>query len=343
MKKRKALRTIEWLSRSKELYDVYLGIENSDLRGAYYYEILAINMINELIPVVINPNYIRSENDMIRYYLKNHTATLKHRVNVLDRTTIQAGKFDPQRYNIGIIHHLDLKMYSRSPFHRFALGRLLRNLKKMNQVIVVSQFWKDFLCQNGIKKVKLIYNSFEPKEYVFSEKEKAKFRTRHNIFSDKPLVYLGPNRKGKGLNSIVQQIDFTKFQAVATGRQKLSNPHVKSLFLTHRDYRLLLASCDITLCMSQILEGWNRVAHESLLAKTPVIGLAGTGGMEELLHGAGQIMLNGFDDLNFHIGEGLQNASKYTEAGHKFASKFNHSYFKNEWLTLVDEACNHFE
>ena len=52
---------------------------------------------------------------------------------------------------------------------------------------------------------------------------------------------------------------------------------------------MLLSCCDIVISFSEFPEGWNRVAHEALLTKTPVIG-SGQGGMNELLNKSGQII-----------------------------------------------------
>lgn len=62
-------------------------------------------------------------------------------------------------------------------------------------------------------------------------------------------------------------------------------------FKNHVDYLKEMAGSAYTLAMPDFPEGWNRVAHESLLCGTQVIGYA-LGGLGDLLHGANAYIVN---------------------------------------------------
>jgi glycosyltransferase involved in cell wall biosynthesis len=87
--------------------------------------------------------------------------------------------------------------------------------------------------------------------------------------------------------------------------------------------------------MSKFLEGWNRIANEAMLCKTPVIG-SGTGGMRELLEGGNQIICDNIQQLREYVDFALSNRDYLGEKGYKFASQFTREKFAERWLRLVD-------
>jgi glycosyltransferase involved in cell wall biosynthesis len=62
-----------------------------------------------------------------------------------------------------------------------------------------------------------------------------------------------------------------------------------SVFQNRSDYLKQVAGSAATIILNKVIEGWPRVAHESILLGTPVIASPG-GGLEELVHLSGGIV-----------------------------------------------------
>ncbi|MDA7558632.1 hypothetical protein N8768_05685 [Flavobacteriaceae bacterium] len=327
---------IEWLTKSLAMYNAFVSEKSvAHVRGGRVYELLAIDVLKEHYKVTINKALIK-RTSLVRYSFKNHKAKIKGDICVVDPYLIALGKFNSKKKNIAVIHHIDEALFSENLMSKCFYINLKRNLKKMNTVVVVSEVWKTILNDIGVKNIKVIYNAFDTKDYVFSEEAKHVFKKKYNIVGTKPIVYIGPNSLGKGISEILEVIDQDKYKLVATGKVDVSNKNVKTFFFSEEEFPLFLACCDLVLCMSTMTEGWNRIAHEALLSKTPVIG-SGTGGMEELLEKSGQIIVKDLNALNNKIEDCLKHSSKYIDAGYQYASKFDLEYFKMSWNNAIEE------
>ena len=209
-------------------------------------------------------------------------------------------------------------------------------MKKVNLVVVVSQYWKSYLESKGIRNIKVIYNSYNLEEYKITDKEVELLKKKLKISSDKPIIYLGKIGEGKGIKGIMQHLDYSKYNLIATGKQRLSSSNFKSCFLSKEEYPVLLKMADVVLAMSTMPEGWNRIAHEAMLVKTPVIG-SGSGGMYELLEKGSQ-SISTFSNLESEIQRILRNKDKLGNLAFNFVKQFDMEYFKTEWLTLINHV-----
>jgi len=327
---------IEWLTKSLVMFNAFNSTTNiAHVRGGRVYELLAIDVLKSNFTVSINKDLIKTSN-IFKYVFKNHKSKIIGDICVVDPYLIALGKFNSKKKNIAVIHHIDQDLFSKNVLSKAFFFNLKRNLKKMDTVVVVSEIWKNILNEYGIKKVKVIYNSFAIKDYTFSKEEKDAFKKKYNLTGAKPIVYIGPNSAGKGVDDILDVIDKNKYELIATGKSHVKNNNVKTFFFTEEEFPLFLSCCNVVLCMSTMTEGWNRIAHEALLSKTPVIG-SGTGGMQELLDKSGQIILSDIEDLNTSIALCLEKPQQYIAAGYKYACKFDIDYFKSSWTELIEE------
>ncbi|RED47069.1 glycosyltransferase involved in cell wall biosynthesis [Winogradskyella eximia] len=327
---------IEWLTKSLAMYNAFVSEKSvAHVRGGRVYELLAIDVLKKNYEVAINKALIKTTNT-INYIFQNHKSKINGDICVIDPYLLALGKFNGKKKNIAIVHHIDEDIFNKNLMSKIFYFNLKRNLKKMNAVVVVSEVWKTTLTNIGVNNVKVIYNAFDIKDYEFSYDEKEIFKKKYHLEGIKPVVYIGPNSPGKGISEILEVIDQDKYNLVATGKVDVSNKNVKTFFFSEEEFPLFLACCDVVLCMSTMTEGWNRIAHEALLSKTPVIG-SGTGGMLELLENADQIMVKDINELDKHIARSIENTDQYTTAGHKYASKFDLNYFKSSWNALIEE------
>lgn len=234
--------------------------------------------------------------------------------------------------NIALFHHIDNKVHPH-----YALSLILekfyyRNLKRVDAIVCVSQFWKNYLENQGYKNIHIIYNGFDLKNFKFDEKECQEFKEKFNLVQ-KPIVYIGNCQIRKGVVEVYKSLKNMNIDLVTSGPKEVELP-CRNLNLTYRNYLLLLKVSSVVIVMSQFKEGWCRTAHEAMLCKTPVIG-SGKGGMAELLEGGSQIICDDFSKLPRLLVKVMNDSEQIGKKGYMFASQFTFERFENEWLNLV--------
>lgn len=311
------------------------GESNVQFTGGTLYEIEAIKVLSQKYDVKINTNFIKKGN-VFQYIFKSHKKLINAEICFLDPYVLALGKFDKTKINIAIIHHIDHDIANRSFIAKYFFNRILVNLKKMDNVVVVSKYWKDYLQKKGVKNIELIYNSFKLPVIDNHEEQYKDLKERIGINDTKPIVYLGKNSQGKGVEDILDNIDKSKYNLVVSGKNKHPDKNVYTYFFADEEFLVFLSMCNVVLAMSTMIEGWNRIAHEALLVKTPVIG-SGSGGMKELLINAQQKVVSNLKELEVEIDDCIINSAELGEKGYQYVSQFNMSYFKKKWFGLINK------
>ncbi len=237
--------------------------------------------------------------------------------------------------NIVIFHH-----YYPAPtsflvnmFQRFAHQNLLRNLDKVDTLVVVSRYWQEYFNNIGFRRIKVIYNPFEIKQYLdYNSKKIEQFKIKYKL-DKKPIVYIGNPQKSKGTDKTYEALKDLDVHLVTSGGGELNLP-ISNLNLNFQEYILLLQSSSLSVLMSQIDEGWNRVAHESILCKTPVIG-TGRGGMGELLEESKQIICIDFDNLKIVVENALNKNLEISQETLSYVKNFFLEKFYMEWKNIL--------
>jgi glycosyltransferase involved in cell wall biosynthesis len=235
-----------------------------------------------------------------------------------------------------IIHHIDQSQTKRRFLNVLLENKMLRELYKFDKIVTVSEFWRNELKKYvDERKIDVIYNSFDVPAIVdiCNENDIIEFKKSFNIPLDKIIVYAGNSTTAKGTDRIVELIGNNPFYHLITSGKKEKDFGTQHLNLSYHDYIRLLNSSDITVILSRLKEGWNRIAHESLLCKTPVIGLD-IAGLGELLNKSKQIIFRPGEDINMLIDKALTNKT-YAENGFSFAYKFDFEYFRQSWQSLL--------
>lgn len=245
-----------------------------------------------------------------------------------NQTTWLTGK---NSHNIAVIHHIDSSHSNgiSTLYQRFCDKALFRNKRNFAKIVTVARCWKKQLESAGFRNVSVIYNSFNIELYKFTEEEKKNFRNKYG-FTGKPLIYLGNCQKKKGVVEAYNSLKEIDAYFVTTGNRDIELP-IPNLNLSYEEYRLLLASSDVVITMSLFKEGWNRVAHEATLCKTPVIG-SGMGGMEELLLMSDQTICKSFNELPCITRKILKT---HPTPNAQALQIFDLCYFKKCWKTIL--------
>lgn len=246
-------------------------------------------------------------------------------------TTFMAGLFSR---NIVVIHHVEqqsrFQWNTKVVFQYLCDRYLFCHKKRFHQIIVVSEYWKRQLNDLGLRNVSVIYNSFDKKDYQFTDNEVADFKKRFNL-DDRPLIYLGSCREGKGGGESYKVLKNLDVNFVTSGEKHMDLP-VPNLELSYRDYKLLLAASDIVIAMSLFNEGWNRVVHEASLAGCFVIG-TDPAGMGELMAISRQMVVKDFSELNKAVKDNMHKT--YIAPDELVA--LDNEYFRMSWKDVLNK------
>lgn len=239
--------------------------------------------------------------------------------------------------NVLIIHHIDIKYSSfiMRLYYNFCLLLIFLFKFRINKIVVVSKFWKEYFEKKGFNNIQIIYNSIEIEKYNFSYNDIKSFKVKFKIDFKKPIIYIGNCKLLKGFDKVYDLLKNEPYVFVGSGNDSCNLKGVICLNLSYREYLLLLKSSDIVILMSEFLEGWNRTAHEAILLGRKVIG-SGSGGMKELLEIENRIICKDYNNLLSIVKIELQDNNK------KLASKIIHNYdkiyFKNNWFKVLTEC-----
>jgi len=243
---------------------------------------------------------------------------------------------DKDKTNIVIFHHYDPhpNHFMIGLYQKFLHRNLLRNLDKIDTMVVVSRYWQEYFHTLGFARTKIIYNPFEIDRYnLRNATEIEAFKDRYHL-NEKPIVYIGNAQAIKGTDKVYEQLKSLDVHLVTSGISQIELPAV-NLQLSFEEYITLLQASSVVVLMSQIKEGWNRVAHEAILCRTPVIG-SGSGGMKELLEGSEQQICQDWTAMTSMVTRLLKNPV-VCESGYEYAVQFHVEKFKSSWMALIKE------
>lgn len=240
--------------------------------------------------------------------------------------------------NVLVLHHLPVLDRYRSLGE--ILGRVktelvVRRAREADRVVVVSDYWADFLARHGVEGVETIYNGLPVSEFAFEEEAVAARRTEL-CDGDEPLIHVGPCAPLKGGKRVARRLSEWDATLITTGRSAGDAP-VRHLDLPYDEYLETLAACDALVAMSEFPEGWGLQVQEAMLCRTPVVG-SGRGGMRMLLEGGDQIVCEQFADLEDCVREALANGDRLGERGYEYASQFTLDRMVESWRAFFDQV-----
>lgn len=328
--------TVLWQTRSSLLFDSFeAGRLDKRANGGNAYEYHAMEALKQSSDVLLDRAAVREEHEHILSYwrrLARHTPSAD--LVVKDPQVVALGKLGAAPVEMSLVHHIDYDLQKSSLKHRWFFARLLKRLPQLDAVVAVSKFWERELRKLGCRRVEVIYNAFDLCEFAFDSAEVQDFLGRHGIPRDRPIIYIGNASRQKGVVEVYEALKDEGYTLVMTGRRKEVDLPALWFNLERRDYLRLLCACDVVITMSRLLEGWNRVAHEALLCRTPVIG-SGIGGMHELLTEAGQVILPDAVGLPEAVRGVLEQRAQYEQRGYAFVEQFDTAYFARAWQALT--------
>lgn len=189
-----------------------------------------------------------------------------------------------------VVHHFD-KRETRSWLHNIQFW-LLVTLVKLNlrnlKLVVVSPYWVNFFSLLGVEKenILLFPNLFSVNEYAAHQ---PKIKNNKQVY----LGQFGEKQHDEiyTLASLLTDKGYQPFFTTLDAANVLKTETYEVVHLSDSEYKNKIACSLATVCFSKFNEGWNRVAHESLLLGVPVIG-NDAGGLTDLLTQAEQYVVS---------------------------------------------------
>lgn len=336
------MKKVLWQARS---LIVYASFESGKLlngaNGGNAYDFNAASSLKKNFEISIDKKALLLEKEnTIGYWLRMKSYYPTADVIIKEPYPMVFGNVPKKSKQVAMIHHIDDEFFLKDFQHRLFFNQMKKSLLKMDLVITVSRYWEDYLKNLGCKKIKVIYNSFNLTDYILQEEEINKFKLHYQFNNEQPLIYIGNAHRPKGVYEVFEALRDKPYQLVMSGsRNNATDLPVRFLNLDRFDYLRLLHASDLVITLSTMMEGWNRIAHESLLCCTPVIG-SGRGGMKELLEGAGQKIVTDKSTLSVAVEDVLRNKKEYVEKGLKYVLQFDKEYFENEWIKTIFDLIN---
>jgi glycosyltransferase involved in cell wall biosynthesis len=196
---------------------------------------------------------------------------------------------------IVVLHHYDKKEQNSWLYHlniKLLIYLLKLDMDKL-KVVVVADYWKEWLLNKGVKEASIyvVPNLFDNEAYE---------SLKHSIVK-KEQIYLGQfgAKQHPLVFEIAKDLKLAGYYCFFTtpfieGIQLASTFEVKHL--TFEAYLKELASSLYAVCLTSFNEGWNRTAHESLMLGTPVVG-NDAGGLGQLLKESHQPIVSTKDEV----------------------------------------------
>lgn len=330
---------ILWQSKTATVAEAFrLGPDKVAMNGGNAYDVQAALALRRHYDVAIDPFPIRRKENVLRYWWRMSRYIAPADLLIMEPFPIVYGKRAPGQRSIAMIHHIDPVIRSSSIYHRWYFDRLIERTCACDRVVTVSAYWRDYFLSMGCRNVEIIYNAFDPALYRIPGFDARAFRARFSLPEDKPLVYIGNAIREKGVYDVYEALKDLPYHLVMTGAaNRAPDLPVQYLRLDRSDYLGLLRSADVVIAYSQMIEGWNRIAHEALLSGTPVVG-SGTGGMRELLRGGGQPEVGSPAELREAVDMVLRERPVYSSKGYEYVRQFDLAYFDRRWKEVVEQT-----
>lgn len=193
-----------------------------------------------------------------------------------------------------VFHHYDVREKMGVLYHaNFGLIKhlLALNLSRVH-LVVVAKFWVDFWTDLGVGEAQIslfpnLFNAEEYRSFHTIEKQNKVFLGQYSI-KNNPVVL-----------NLAKQLHLKGYEVFFSTVNPKEEGHFDGYTIKHYnrvDYLTQIAQSKATVCMIGIHEGWNRVAHESILLHTPVISTP-SGGLTELVVQSGQQLVHQSDEI----------------------------------------------
>lgn len=270
--------------------DILYLSHGKKLTGGYFHEMYfakrLANTINLPLRIVRYPNYFKGPIGHIKLLYKSWKDGKSKVVISVARLSIPvilANLFYPNKILL-VWHYHDAKAnisMTLKCWYWLSLQLIKFIPSQKIKLIAVAPFWVNYFSQKiGSDKVAYFPNYLDEtyyKNFICPKKKHQIHLGQVSFKNDSDLIWIANQLQSHGYLCYLSTNDPDKAKKSFEGNVQIR------YFETHASYLQEMASSLYTLALPQFNEGWNRVAHESILVGTPVIGYP-KGGLADLLH-----------------------------------------------------------
>ncbi|MFQ6082614.1 MAG: hypothetical protein ACE5WD_04545, partial [Candidatus Aminicenantia bacterium] len=134
--------------------------------------------------------------------------------------------------NIALFFHRDYEAIPNKWLSEILDHYFWKNIKKCDEVVVISKCWKDFFESKGIANLKIIHWGFNISNFSFDFDEVSEFKKRYSL-TGKPIIYLGNCQEAKGVKEAYLSLKNLPYHLVTSGKKQVKIP-VTNLELSYR-------------------------------------------------------------------------------------------------------------
>ncbi|HTR82436.1 MAG TPA: hypothetical protein VMM58_12470 [Bacteroidota bacterium] len=317
----------------------YYGISDARYGGALH-ERMVLEALREEHTVVwheiVRSKWIPGTFPSKIPYLWNHRPDAD--VTLFNSGSLPLVNLKHHKKKVLILHHFNPAAGRVKWLHRKYQERVLRLASVVDVVVVLGEYWRAFFASFPFKNIVVSYTPFHLPVSADHLGDRMKVRRDLGLPVDgRTLVYIGGVTRAKGAMDIYEALGkYDKYFLVGSGEKEPDIP-VMCFSGDYATYLKLLYACDVSLCVSRFSEGWNRVAHESLLMRTPVIG-TGIAGSGELLVNSGQYLCYDLTRYERAIDHVIENREQYADKAQAYVrnEKFTLPYFNRQWKEIIN-------
>ena len=330
--------SIVWQVRARITYDSFqAGQLDRRANGGNSYDYQAMQVLAREFNLTLDPAAVRDPSgSLLKYWWQLRQGPPPCGMVIKDPQVVVMGPLGRAPVEVGMVHHINYLTPRSSPGERLYFNRLRRRLARLSAIVTVSRFWQQELEKMGCRRVRVIYNSFDQEDFRYRPGEVEAFLQKYALPADRPIVYIGSSTAAKGAAEVYEALKDEGYTLVMTGPKNEVAVPARWFNLDRPEYLCLLKACGVVINMSWFAEGWNRIAHEAMACKTPVIG-SGIGGMGELLRGGQQIALKDVSGLRDAVRSVLNDREARANSGYDFVRQFDQAYFHRAWTSLARE------
>lgn len=197
------------------------------------------------------------------------------------------------------------------------------------KIITGAPYWVQyFKDEQGLDNVFLFPNFFDLKVYEpfrKNKKDRWVFMGQWSTKNDIQLIALSKRLSQLGYYCYFSTLNAREVKDFNGSYEIIS-------FDTHENFLEQMSRATCTLALIRVNEGWNRIAHESLLVNTPVIGFK-RGGLGDLLKESHSVIVNSIEEAYNCIEGGV-----WVLPDDNFVEKYD---IKNTTIYLKEVCNNH--
>lgn len=241
---------------------------------------------------------------MVWFGIVNARSDVNFVSNWMALYAIWANLFSKRKIIITWHHHdeADAKTRMTRLYMKLLFSFLSTTQSKRIAILVVSPYWKNYFTAKVSSSVSILYfpNMFNTKQYQSFHQQK-----KHKQIYLGQLAFKTDTQIFELAHQLKQQGYYCFFTTLNQSEVGVFTDYDILYFQEHSSYLNMVAQSEYSIAYTKLNEGWNRVAHESILLGVQVVGV-NKGGLGDLLQESNSLVAKTVNDIAGYIQQQLK-------------------------------------